>query len=254
MSDSPDKNQHFNMEEDNNSSILDEQTDGDGRSLFYRWRVYFWAGVFVTAPIGITFYFTLLFLHFINSSVTGIVPPRLNPFNYLPISVPGIAIIQSIASLMFVITFINWVGWFARKYLGRLIYKISEYLVHQMPVINTLYKAIKQILQTIMARKSGAFREVVMLEYPRKGIWSIGFVTGRSKGEVQRITDNDTINVFIPTTPNPTSGYLLFVPRKEVVFMDMSVEEAAKLIVSAGIITPPDRMSIASGDKKSNSK
>ena len=95
-----------------------------------------------------------------------------------------------------------------------------------------------------MASKSQAFREPVMMEYPRKGVWSIGFVTGRTEGEVQRITENETINVFVPTTPNPTSGYLLFVPKKELKYLDMSVEEAIKLVVSAGIITPPDPVEI----------
>ena len=94
-----------------------------------------------------------------------------------------------------------------------------------------------------MATQSQAFREVVMMEYPRKGVWSIGFVTGKSQGEVQRVTKQETINVFVPTTPNPTSGYLLFVPKKELIYLNMTVEEGVKLVVSAGIITPPDRLS-----------
>ena len=144
--------------------------------------------------------------------------------------------VQSAAIAAFIL-----IGWFATNFLGRLLINVYEYVVHRMPVIRTLYGAIKQVFETIMASKSQAFREVVMLEYPRIGVWSIGFVTGFSKGEVQSTTEHETINVFVPTTPNPTSGYLLFVPKKEIKYLNMTVEEGVKLVVSAGIITPPDR-------------
>ena len=137
--------------------------------------------------------------------------------------------------------------------MGVLLYRFSEYVVHKLPVIRTVYSAIKQIFETIMASKSQAFREVVMLEYPRKGVWSIGFVTGLTKGEVQRTTEEETMSVFVPTTPNPTSGYLLFVPKKELFFLDMTVEEAAKLVVSAGIITPPDKEELGKLSENENS-
>ena len=211
------------------------------QNVFKRLRAYFFAGILVTAPIGITIYLTWIFLSFVDSRVTALIPPRLDPFNYIPVFVPGIEILKSVLSLVLVIFVFILIGWFARNVLGRMIYRLSEYVLHRMPIINTLYKAIKQIFETIMTSQSKAFREVVMLEYPRKGVWSLGFVTGKTEGEVQRVTKNETINVFVPTTPNPTSGYLLFVPKKELIFMDMTVEEAAKLIVSAGIIAPPDR-------------
>ena len=233
-----------NKEEKN--GLLDEPTDGAHISLFSRLRTYFLAGILVTAPIGITVYLTWIFLRFVDARVTALIPPAYNPFNYLPISVPGIELVKSLISLIVVIVAFILIGWFARNFLGRVIYKTSEYIVHRMPVVSTIYKAIKQIFETIMASHSQAFREVVMLEYPRKGVWSLGFVTGRSEGEVQRTTSVETMSVFVPTTPNPTSGYLLFVPKKDLFFMDMSVEEAAKLIVSAGIIVPPDR----AGEKK----
>ncbi|MCB1784576.1 MAG: DUF502 domain-containing protein, partial [Alphaproteobacteria bacterium] len=133
---------------------------------------------------------------------------------------------------------------------GRMFIRISEYFVDRMPVIRTLYSAIKQIFETIMASKSGAFRDVVMLEYPRKGIWSLGFVTGVSEGEVQELTEAETINVFVPTTPNPTSGFLLFVPRSDLHFLDMSVEDGVKMVVSGGIITPPYREKAEGPEKK----
>ena len=237
---SGDKNTEIGAEEAKNL-LLDDGADVKNMSFFSRVRGYFLAGIFVTAPIGITIYLTWIFLRFIDARVTAVIPPQFNPFNYLPFSVPGIELFKAVISLVIAIAFFIMLGWFAKNFLGRLIYNIAEYVVHRMPVINTIYKAIKQIMETIMASQSQAFREVVMLEYPRKGVWSIGFLTGHSKGEVQRVTENETLNVFVPTTPNPTSGYLLFVPKREVVFSNMTAEDAAKLIVSAGIITPPDR-------------
>ncbi|MCB9988809.1 MAG: DUF502 domain-containing protein [Rhodospirillales bacterium] len=222
----------------------DAHEDGSRKTgVFARLRTYFLAGILVTAPIGITIYLTYTFLNFIDRKVTHLIPDQYYPHT----AIPGIGVIIALVFFIFV-------GWFARNFLGRLIIRVSEYFVHKMPVIRTIYKAIKQIFETIMASQSQAFREVVMMEYPRKGVWSIGFVTGRSQGEVQRVTANETINVFVPTTPNPTSGYLLFVPKKELKYLDMTVEEAVKLVVSAGIITPPDRgVEGAPEDKKAKS-
>ncbi len=209
---------------------IDGHTRQLQRTLFSRIRGYFLAGILVTAPIGITCYLTYVFLSFVDKNVT-----RLFPAHYYPeTTIPGIGILVAVAAFILI-------GWFATNFFGRLFISVSEYFVHRMPVIRTIYGAIKQVFETIMASKSQAFREVVMLEYPRKGVWSIGFVTGYSKGEVQAATKNETINVFVPTTPNPTSGYLLFVPKKELKYLNMTVEEGVKLVVSAGIITPPDR-------------
>ena len=213
--------------------ILDSEGAGAPVSFFGRLRGYFLAGILVTAPIAITLYLTYMFLLFVDSKVTHLIPVQYNPNEYLPFSLPGLG-------LIIVFIFFISVGWFAKNFLGRITYQFSEYVVRRLPVIRTVYGAIKQIFETIMASQSQAFREVVMLEYPRRGVWSLGFVTGATKGEVQSTTAEETMSVFVPTTPNPTSGYLLFVPRKELVFMKMSVEQAAKLIVSAGIITPPE--------------
>ena len=212
-------------------------------SFMVRLRRYLLTGIVVTAPISITIYLTYIFLTFVDTHVGRIIPQEWIPksFNgfYEETAVPGLGLI--IAIIFFII-----VGWFATNVLGRFIIRVYEYMLDRMPVIRTLYGAIKQIFETIMASQSSAFREAVMLQYPRKGVWSIGFVTGRTEGEVQGATKEETINVFVPTTPNPTSGYLLFVPKKELVYLNMTVEEAVKLVVSAGIITPPDR----SGEKK----
>jgi uncharacterized membrane protein len=198
-------------------------------------RNYFLAGILVTAPISITIYLTWTFLQFLDNKITPLIPEAYNPNTYLPFSLPGLGLIIAV-------TFFVLVGWFARNFLGRILVRISEYIVERVPVINTIYGAIKQIFETVMASQSDAFKEVVMFEYPRKGIWVMGFVTGQTKGEVQSLTDTETVNIFLPTTPNPTSGFLLFVPKKDVTYMKMSVEEGIKMIVSGGIITPPEKL------------
>lgn len=198
-----------------------------------RLRRYLLTGIVVTAPISITVYLTYIFLTFVDKHVARIIPDAWHQGFYNGPAVPGLGLVVALAGFMVI-------GWFATNFLGRFIIRLYEYVLDRMPVIRTVYGAIKQIFETIMASQSSAFREAVMLEYPRRGVWSIGFVTGRTEGEVQDATANETINVFVPTTPNPTSGYLLFVPKKELKYLDMSVEEAVKLVVSAGIITPPD--------------
>lgn len=201
-----------------------------------RFRRYFFTGILVTAPISITIYLTYIFLTFVDSKVVHLLPSEWYETIYAKTTIPGLGLIIVIAVFILI-------GWFATNFLGRLFIRLSEYIVEQMPVIRTLYGAIKQIFETIMASQSSAFREVVMLEYPRRGVWSIGFVTGVSEGEVQAHTAQETVNVFVPTTPNPTSGYLLFVPKKELTYLKMSVEEGVKLVVSAGIISPQEKVS-----------
>lgn len=198
-------------------------------SIFSKLRGYFLAGILVTAPISITLYLTWGLLKFIDSKVSSVIPAEY----YLETTVPGLGLIIAIA-------FFIVVGWFAKNFLGRVVIQTSEYILDKMPVIRTIYGATKQIFETVMGAQSQAFREVVMFEFPRKGIWALGFVTGVSKGEVQRLTEDEVVNVFFPTTPNPTSGFLIFIPKKDLVVMEMTVEEAIKMIVSGGILTPPD--------------
>lgn len=202
-------------------------------TLLGRMRNYFLAGILVTAPIAITFYLTWSFLQFIDAMVARLLPAKYNPDTYLPFSVPGIG-------LLIAIVFFTAVGWFARNFLGRLAIRASEYVVDRMPVVRSIYGALKQFFETMMVGKSQAFREVVMFQYPRPGIWVIGFVSGTTEGEVQRRLEDEVVNVFLPTTPNPTSGFLLFVPRRDLVFLEMTIEEAIKMVVSAGMVTPPD--------------
>ncbi len=217
------------MNEQKEMDLTQEETHK--ATFLGKMRNYFLAGILVTAPISITIYVTWGFLKFLDHKITPFIPAQYNPNTYLPVDIPGLGLI--IAVVFFIV-----VGWFTRNFLGRLLVRVSEYIVERLPVISTIYGAIKQIFETVMASQSDAFKEVVMFEYPRKGIWVVGFVTGRTKGEVQALTETETVNVFLPTTPNPTSGFLLFIPKKDLKFMKMSVEEGIKMIVSGGIITP----------------
>ncbi len=207
-----------------------------GMSLFARLRAYFFAGVLVTAPIGITLYLAWLIIDLIDSQITPLIPERYNPETYLPFSIPGLGLIVA----MIVLTFI---GAFAAGLIGRWMVSLSERMMARMPVVRNVHSALKQILETVLAKQSNAFRQVVLIEYPRRGIWAIGFITGDTIGEVQNMTEDETVNVFLPTTPNPTSGFLLFLPRHECHVLGMTVEEGIKMVVSGGIVTPPDRRS-----------
>ncbi|MGB0631464.1 MAG: DUF502 domain-containing protein [Alphaproteobacteria bacterium] len=210
---------------------LSKQRKGRFRSHI---RGYFLAGVLVTAPIGITFYISWLLIRWVDSKITPLIPAAYNPETYLPFAVPGLGLIIVFIALTII-------GWSTAGLLGRLWMRISEKVLAKMPVIRSVYAAVKQIIETILKQQSNAFREVVLFEYPRRGSWAIGFITGQTQGEVQNLTTDDVVNVFLPTTPNPTSGYLLFIPRKELVILDMTVEEGIKMVVSGGIVTPPDR-------------
>lgn len=205
------------------------------RSTFTaRLRAYFFAGVLVTAPISITFYIAWLFISFVDDNVKPLIPSRYNPETYLPFSVPGIGLIVVLVGLTFI-------GATTAGFVGRFFVRLSERVLNRMPVIRSIYSATKQIFETVLAQQSAAFREVVLVEYPRQGIWALGFITGTTHGEVQELTEDEVLNVFLPTTPNPTSGFLLFVPKRDVVRLSMSVEEGIKMVVSGGIVTPPDR-------------
>lgn len=204
------------------------------RSFGARIRAYFLAGILVTAPVGITIYLAYIFVDFIDRVVTPLIPAKYNPETYLPFSLPGLGLL-----VLFII--MTMIGALTAGLLGRWLVRTGERIVNRMPVIRSVYSAIKQIFETVFASKSQAFRQAVLVEYPRRGIWAIGFITGATKGEVQNLTVETTQNIFLPTTPNPTSGFLLFVPTEDLVPLDMSVEEAIKMVISGGIVTPPDR-------------
>jgi len=208
-------------------------TDDQTKSTFLsKVRSWFLTGLLVTAPILLTIYITWLFVDIVDGWVKDILPPTFADTIYS--NIPGIGII--IGGV-----FITIIGALAAGFMGRWLIGLGEKLLNRMPVVGTIYGASKQILETVMASQSDAFRDVVLVQYPRKNLWVIGFVTGTTKGEVQSAIEDETVNVFVPTTPNPTSGFLLFCPRNELRFLEMSVEDAVKLVVSGGIVTPPHK-------------
>jgi uncharacterized membrane protein len=203
-------------------------------SLLRRLRTYFLTGIIVAAPIGITVYVAQLFVSFVDDRVKPLIPEWLNPDTYLPVEVPGLGLVVAIVALTFI-------GAITANVLGRTIVGIGERMVARMPVVRSIYGALKQIFETVLAQSSKSFREVVLLEYPRQGLWAIAFVTSTTQGEAQRLTQKEVVNIFLPTTPNPTSGFLLLVPRQDLIYLDMTVEEGIKMVISGGLVTPPDR-------------
>ena len=206
------------------------------RGVMSRLRAYFLAGVLVTAPLGLTGLLSWWFIDFVDEKITPLIPDRYNPETYLPFGIPGLG-------LLVLLIAVTLIGALTAGLIGRWLLQTGERALNRMPVVRSIYSAIKQIFETVLAQQSNAFREAVLVEYPRRGIWAIGFITGTTKGEVQNLTEEETVNIFLPTTPNPTSGFLLFVPKSDVVPLGMSVEEAVKMVISGGIVTPPDRRS-----------
>jgi uncharacterized membrane protein len=197
-----------------------------------RLRGYFFAGIVVTGPTLFTVYLTWVFIEFIDGAVRWLLPDRYNPATYLHI--PGLGLILGVITL-------TLIGAATANYVGRLFLRLSDRILARMPVVRGVYGAAKQIFETVLAKQSNTFREAVLVEYPRKGVWTIAFVTARTEGEVRALTGPDPVSIYVPTTPNPTSGFLLFVPRSDIVPLAMTVEEAIKLVISTGIVTPPDR-------------
>ena len=204
------------------------------KSFLSKIRSYFLTGVIITAPVGLTFYVAILFIGFVDSRVRNIIPEKYHYDNLLPIEIPGIG-------LLFVFILLTFIGFLTAGLIGRFIIKLGERIISRLPIIRSVYGALKQIFESVLASSSKSFREVVLIEYPRKGVWAIGFITGDTKGEVQNATKENMVNVFLPTTPNPTSGFLLFVPRKDVIILDMNVEEGIKMVISGGIVTPKQK-------------
>lgn len=199
-----------------------------------RLRAYLLAGILVTAPISITCYIAWLGIHFVDNQVNAVLPRAYNPNTYLPFSIPGLGILLVLAALIMV-------GGLTAGFLGRLVVRASEGLLQKTPVVRSIYGAVKQIFETILADRATMFRQVVLIEFPRTGLWRIGLVTGTTPGRAQAASPGGLVNVFIPSTPNPTSGFLVLVPPEDLFPVDLTVEEALKLVVSGGIATPPGR-------------
>ena len=196
------------------------------KSFFTSLRNNFIAGVVVLIAIGITVYLTLFF---INVS-SKILPKEINPNYYLPYNIPGLEILISVI-------LITIIGWLSLSFIGKRLFEILENILNKIPILRTIYSAVGQLIETFAQSKSNK-KNVVLIEYPRKGVWAVGFATKENKGEIRNKVNEDLINVFVPTTPNPTSGFLLMFPKKEVIYLDLSFEEASKFIVSAGSTEP----------------
>ena len=195
-------------------------------NFFTRIRNYFIAGIVVLIPLGITVYLTILII----TISSKILPKEINPNHYLPYNIPGLEIIIS----LFIITFI---GWLSVSFLGRKFLNLFNNILKRIPILRTIYSALGQMTQTFTNTDSKR-KNVVLIEYPRKGSWAVGFATKENSGEISDKTKKKLINVFIPTTPNPTSGFLLMFPVEDVIYLDLTFEEASKFIVSAGTSNP----------------
>ena len=194
--------------------------------LFRKISNNFFKGILISAPIIITLYIAWGLIKFFDKKAS----PLLGTF---PFEIPGFGLIT-------VFIFFAIIGFITTGLLGRIFSSSIEKVLSRMPVLRNIYSGLKQLFEAILAKKSNSFREVVLLEYPREGIWAMGFLTGDTRGEVNRKTKNQMVNIFLPTTPNPTSGFLLFVPKKDILRLTMTVEEGIKMIISAGMLTPSE--------------
>tara|TARA_B100000787_G_scaffold127848_1_gene96890 strand:- start:375 stop:989 length:615 start_codon:yes stop_codon:yes gene_type:complete len=196
------------------------------KSIALKLRNYFFTGVIVLVPIG----FTLYLSKFLINASTKLVPSGLNPNTYLPYSIPGIEIFLTII-------FITVIGGLSLSFLGKKFLQIIDDLFKRIPILRTIYSAIGQMTESFRSQE-GNKKSVVLLEYPRKGSWAVGFATKENTGEIKSKTNQNLVNIFVPTTPNPTSGFLLMIPKEDLIYLDMTFEEASKFIVSAGTSNP----------------
>ena len=195
-------------------------------SFVAKLRNYFITGIVVLVPIGITLYLTKFFI----SVSSKLIPSEINPNSYLPFLIPGLEIVLAII-------FITFIGYLSLSFIGKKILQLFNDLLKRIPILRTIYSAMGQMAEAL-APKRKSKKSVVLIEYPRKGSWAVGFATKDNKGEISKKTNQNLVNVFVPTTPNPTSGLLLMFPKDEIVYLDMSFEEASKFIVSAGTSDP----------------
>ena len=192
------------------------------KSIFAKIRNNFIAGIVVLIPIGITLYLTLFFIRISGN----VIPKEINPNNYLPFNIPGVEILVALI-------FITLIGWLSLSFLGKKFFELFNNILKKIPILRTIYSAIGQMTESF-TKTDNKQKSVVLLEYPRKGVWAVGFATKENEGLIKEKIKEDLINVFVPTTPNPTSGFLLLVPKKDLIFLDVSFEQASKFIVSAG--------------------
>ena len=199
-----------------------------------RLRTWFLTGIVVATPIWITAYVTVAFIDGVDSFVGNFIPGRYNPEAFMPFSIPGLG-------LLVMVILLTLIGFLTTNFLGKRALSYGEQLVARMPIVRNIYNALKQISETIFTSSNRSFTHAGLIEYPRKGLWAIVFLTADTEGEIEAKAGEDGedfVSVFLPTTPNPTSGFLLFVPKEELIVLDMTVEEAAKMVISAGMVEP----------------
>lgn len=202
-------------------------------SFMTRIRNYFLTGLVVAAPIGLTIWITRWFIDLIDTWFTPVIPDAYQPDNYLPFDIPGLG-------LLIAFVLLTLLGALTANIFGRTVLHTGERLVARMPVVRSIYGALKQIFETVISQSNASFREVGLIEYPRKGIYCLVFITTQTKCEIlDKSGHEELVSVFLPTTPNPTSGYLLFIPKQDIQVLDMTIEEGAKMIISAGLVEPP---------------
>ncbi len=210
-------------------------------SLFGKLRDYLFAGTLISAPVAITIWLTAGVISYFDDNVIPMIPSGWNPGTYLPFGIPGLGLVLAVLS-------ITLVGYLTAGLLGKAVVRLGDRIIGALPLLRGIYSAVKQIFETLLKKQSDAFREVVLVEYPRRDAWAIGFITGAAAKAIQENTgersadhedaDSETANIFLPTTPNPTSGFLIFLPRSEVKRLNMTVEEGLKMVISGGIVTP----------------
>jgi len=193
---------------------------------------WFLTGLVIAGPIGITLYVAWWVIGLVDSLVKPLIPPQYNPDNYLPIIVPGFGLLVGVIAL-------TLLGFLAANLVGRSMVQFGERVLNRLPVVSSLYRGLKQIFETVVNQSEQSFKQVGLIQYPRPGLWAIVLISTPAKGEIKEKVDGEEVyGCFLPTTPNPTSGFLLFIPRKELKILDMGTEDAAKLIISAGLVSP----------------
>lgn len=195
-----------------------------------RLKRYFVTGLLILVPLYVSGYILFLIVGFMDSAMEFL-PPQIRPSTYLPYHIPGLGVLITIMGILII-------GFLTTNFFGKSIVRLYESILARIPILKTIYKASKQFMETFFAEDRDGFSKVVLLEFPRKGLYAIGFVTCATRGEVQKLTPEDTINIFIPTTPNPTSGFYFAVPRTDVTQLKMTVEDAFKVIMSGGMVVP----------------
>ncbi|TCL73750.1 DUF502 domain-containing protein [Rhizobium sp. BK251] len=216
-------------------------TDNPNRMSFAtRIRNNFLTGLIICAPLAITIWLTWTFVHWADSWVRPYIPARYNPEQYLNFAIPGFG-------LLIAVVFITLVGFLGKNLIGQSIVRFGESIVHRMPLVRTIYKSLKQIFESVLKEQSNSFKKVGLIEYPSAGLWSLVFISTDAKGEVAskfNAMGKEMVTVFLPPTPVPTAGFLIFVPRDKIVMLDMTPEDAAKLLISGGLVVPDHKEKI----------